>query len=129
MVATAYLAGTAHVLSGAHKPPSHVALYCAWATLQEFLLQSFIFVRLEAALRSGTKAVVLTAVLFALAHIPNPILLPATLLSGLVLTELFRRYRNIYALGVAHAIFGLAVAVSLPEALTHNMRVGLAYWN
>jgi hypothetical protein len=128
LVAAAWLAGTAHVLSGVHQPPSHAALYAVWSLLQQFLLQSFIFVRLESVLRSGRRAVLWSAVLFSVAHIPNPVLVPATLLFGLVTTELFRRYRNLYPLGFAHAVFGLALAISLPYAITHNMRVGIAYW-
>jgi hypothetical protein len=46
---------------------------------------------------------------------------------GLIFAELFRRYRNIYWLGLAHALLGIAVAVSVPDALHHQMRVGVAY--
>ena len=39
----------------------------------------------------------------------------------------FLRYRNLYALGLAHGILGLCVAITVPDALHHHMRVGLGY--
>jgi len=40
---------------------------------------------------------------------------------------LFRRYRNLYALGLAQGLLGLCFAVCVPDALNHHMRVGLGY--
>ncbi len=128
MIFVAAVAGTLHLLIGTHAPPSHIALYFAWAMLQEFLLQSFIFVRMEAVCRSGHNAAVASAVLFALAHLPNPILVPATMVLGLVLIHFFRRYRSLYAPGIVHGIFGLVLSICLPYGVTHNMRVGIAFW-
>ena len=67
------------------------------------------------------------ALLFSAAHIPNPWLVPATLLGGLVFCELFRRYRNLYPLGAAHALLGLAIAEALSVVLLRHMRVGIGY--
>ncbi len=124
---TAWLQGTLHPLAGAHKSLWHAWLYAVWALVQEFILQSFLYVRLEAVLSKGW-ALPATALLFAVAHIPNPILIPASLVLALILTSLFARYRNVYTLAAAHAILGLALSVTLPQALLHNMRVGAAYW-
>jgi hypothetical protein len=66
--------------------------------------------------------------LFALAHVPNPVLTPITLVWGIAACFLFLRYRNIYALGIAHGILGLCVAVIVPEPLQHHMRVGIGYY-
>jgi hypothetical protein len=41
---------------------------------------------------------------------------------------LFLRYRNIYALGIAHGILGLCVAVIVPDSIQHHMRVGIGYY-
>jgi membrane protease YdiL (CAAX protease family) len=128
LVLAASLAGTLHILTGAHTPPWHAALYAIWALVQEFLVQSYIYVRLNDALRNGTNAVILTALLFSLAHLPNPVLTGTTFFLGLGLIFLFRRYRNIYPLALAHAMLGLAVAVSFSNSMTHNMKVGAAYW-
>jgi Type II CAAX prenyl endopeptidase Rce1-like len=106
---------------------SGILLYVIWALIQQFLLQSFMFLRLEQLLRGGRRAVIAAALLFASAHIPNPVLVPVTLVGGLILSELFRRYRTIYLLAVAQALVALALAISVPEALLHDMRVGIGY--
>lgn len=128
MVLGSGAAGLLHILYGARTPIWHAILYAVWALVQQFLTQSFIFVRLEDVTGSPRRAVLTTAAIFCLAHLPNPVLMPATFLMGLASSELFRRYRNIYPLAIAHAVLGLALAVSLPEAVTRHMRVGMAYW-
>jgi hypothetical protein len=65
---------------------------------------------------------------FALAHLPNPVLVPMTALWGFAACLIFLKYRNLWPLGMAHAIFGVCAAVSLPATLTHTMRVGSGYW-
>ncbi len=76
----------------------------------------------------GRNAAVLAAAgLFALAHLPNPILTPATLIWGVAAGSLFLRYRNLYTLALAHAIFGICIATTIPGPVTHHMKVGLGY--
>ncbi len=100
--------------------------YAIWSLQQEFILQSFFFVRLESAL-GGRRAAVCAALLFSIAHVPNPVLTVLSFIGGLIFCELFRRYRNLFPLGVVHAVLGLAIAASLPDSLLHHMRVGLGY--
>ncbi len=116
------------------RPPAGVLVACVnvvlslvWAFAQQFLAQSFFFLHFEYLLRSGRRAVVATALLFSSAHIPNPVLVPVTLVGGLILSELFRRNRTLYALAVAHAVVALCLAISVPEAILHDMRVGIGY--
>ncbi|MGH8318880.1 MAG: CPBP family glutamic-type intramembrane protease [Steroidobacteraceae bacterium] len=105
----------------------NVLLYLVWALVQQFLLQSFFFLRLEQLLRGGRWAVISTALLFSSAHIPNPVLVPVTLAGGLILCELFRRHRTIYLLAVAQVLVALALAISIPQSVLHDMRVGIGY--
>ena len=100
--------------------------YAIWALLQQFILQSFIYVRLESVVGSG-RAVLLSALLFASAHVPSPLLTALSFLGALFFCEMFRRYRNIFPLGLIHAGLGLTIAASLPNSLLHHMRVGLGY--
>lgn len=100
--------------------------YVLWALLQEFLLQSFFFTRCEE-LFGSSRGVWVAGTLFAFAHLPNPILTSCTLFSGLMFCALFRRYRNIYSLGVVHAMLGLALSSTVPESLLQHMRVGIGY--
>jgi hypothetical protein len=100
--------------------------YAIWAVIQQFILQSFFYVRLEGLLGSR-RALPVAAALFAAAHLPSPVLTGATFLGGLFFCEMFRRYRNIYPLGVVHALWGLTVARSFSDAILHHMQVGIGY--
>lgn len=101
-------------------------LYAVWALEQQFILQGIFFVRLEALL-GARSAIATTAFLFALAHLPNPVLTPLAFCGALVFCEIFRRWRNLYPLGVIHAALGLTIATSLPDRWLHHMRVGIGY--
>ena len=124
----AWAAGTLHPLFGAVAQARHSTGYAIWAVLQQFILQSYFFLRFEK-LVSTRSAVLLSAGLFCLAHIPNPVLLIVCLIAGCVACEIFRRNRNIYALGVAHAILGLTIAITVPDDIHRHMRVGIGYYN
>jgi membrane protease YdiL (CAAX protease family) len=100
--------------------------YGLWAVMQEFIFLSFFYTHLERVL-GPRPAVFWAAVLFAVVHIPNPILTILTFIGGMLFCELFRRYRNVYPLGFVHAALGLTVAATLPDSLLHHMRVGLGY--
>ena len=102
--------------------------YAVWAVMQQFLLQGYFLLRLLRILPSrATIAAIIAAAVFALAHLPNPILTPITLLWGLAACFLFLKFRNIWPLAVAHAIFGICVAITVPGPVVHNMRVGMGY--
>jgi len=101
--------------------------YLLWALLQQFLLQDFFLLRLLRLLPTKTAAVIVATVLFASAHIPNLLLVVATLLWGAAGCALFLRYRDLYSLGIAHGILGICLAITLPNAIQHQMRVGLGY--
>lgn len=104
-----------------------VLLYPIWALMQQFLVQSFFFLRLERMLRSSRRAVLVTALLFSSAHIPNPVLVPVTLIGGLLLSEHFCRYRTIYLLAVAQVLVALSLPISVPATEMRDMRVGIGY--
>jgi len=100
--------------------------YVIWAMIQEFILQSFFFIRFEE-LYGGPAAVWMASTLFAVAHLPSPILTTATLIGALFFCEMFRRYRSIYPIGVVHALLGLTIFLVTPDSLLHRMRVGIRY--
>jgi len=125
LLVTGWLAGWLH------SPISSVAVkhglgYVAWAFAQQYMAQSFYYVRFES-LVGSRRAMWIAAALFSVAHLPNPVLLPATFFAGLAFTYAFRRYRNLYPIAAAHAMLGLALSVALPMSWTHQMRVGLGY--
>ena len=117
-------AGTFHTL---YAPDlAHVGGYLLWTLYQQFLLQDFFLTRLSSVLSSNV-AISVAAVLFALAHLPNIPLVLATLVWGAVSCALFRRYRNLYVLGLAQGLLGLCFAVCIPDVWLHHMRVGLGF--
>ncbi len=100
--------------------------YVIWALQQQFILQSIFFLRLEAIMGSR-RAVVATAFLFGLAHLPNPVLTILSFFGGILFCGFFRHWRNLIPLGIVHAGLGLTVAASLPDRWLHHMRVGIGY--
>jgi len=106
---------------------SNIVPYLLWALFQQFLLQSFIFLRMEVAAGSSL-AVWISSAFFTFAHLPNLPLTFLTLFGALFFTDLFRRYRSIYPLGIAHFLMGISIAYSFPTSLMHHMRVGLSFW-
>ena len=101
--------------------------YALWAGVQQLLLQGFFLPRCIGVMKSQTEGAFLAAGLFALAHLPNPILTPVTLVWGVAACLLFLHYRNLFPLAMAHAIFGITIAITIPGPVDHNMRVGLGY--
>ncbi len=139
-VAVAALLGAAAAILAAHQLHTlHLPLggpmafiqnywaYALWACVQQLLLQGFFLPRCLWIARGQVSAALLAGILFSLAHLPNPILTPITLVWGFAACLLFLRYRNLYPLAMAHAIFGIAIAITIPGTVDHNMRVGLGY--
>ena len=127
MLAVASAAGTLHGLFGARAPLRHASGYLVWAVIQQIIQQTFFLPRFERLTNHGLLATFIAAALFAVAHIPNPVLVPVTFVGGWILSELYRRYRTVLALGIAHGTIGIAIACSFPDHLQHHMRVGLSY--
>jgi len=132
MLATPALAIAAkmHTLQQPYGPMANAeafAGYAVWALAQQWLLQGYFLPRLAQVMPREGWAAAIVAGLFAVAHLPNVILTVMALFWGLTATFLFLRFRSIVTLGFAHAILGIAVAISIPGPVLHNMRVGLAY--
>lgn len=127
VMALAAAVGTLHGLFGTRAPLRHASSYLLWAIIQQTIQQTFFLPRFEQVTQRGLMASFLTALLFGVAHLPNPVLTPVTFVGGWVLSELFRRYRSVLPLGIAHGVVGMAIAVSVPDHIQHHMRVGVSY--
>jgi hypothetical protein len=124
------LAARLHTLHMPDTPVSffrHYGLYVVWAAIQQIILQWFFLTRSLRLLPNATAAAALAAGLFAIAHLPNPILTVVTLIFGLASCLLFIRYRNLVPLAIAHAILGISIGITVPGPIDHNMRVGISY--
>lgn len=118
---------TLHELYGSAPAGRHIWGYVIWSFMQQFILQTYFLSRMLRLLPRPTVAVLVTAAMFSLAHLPNPLLTVATFLWGAAACLLFIRYRNFYSLGAVHAVLGLCIAFTVPNAIHHHMRVGLGY--
>ena len=138
IVAVAFFTAAAAMLIAAHMHTLHVPTrpvdfvdrfsgYILFAFVQQWLLQAYFLPRFLPITPTPITAAFAAAVLFSLAHLPNPILTLATAVWGTVACQLFLRYRNLFSLGIAHAILGIMLAICIPGPVTRNMRVGLGY--
>ena len=103
--------------------------YGAWCSFQQYIAQGYFHNRLLAVFHNPHLSSMLVALLFAAAHLPNPILTPVTALAVFIFSEVFARHRNIWPLALAQTVGGFLVAALSPPALIHNMRVGPGYFD
>lgn len=102
--------------------------YGIWCAFQQYLAQSYFNNRMMLVIRNRHVSSALVGIMFSATHIPNPILMVATLVAGFIFAEVFARYRNIWPLALAQAVGGLLLAAVSPAALIHHMRVGPGYF-
>jgi len=101
--------------------------YGIWCAFQQYLAQSYFHNRLMEVVHNRHLSSLLVGIIFGSAHIPNPILMVATTVAGVVFAEIFARHRNIWPIALAQAVGGLLIAAVSPASLIHNMRVGPGY--
>jgi len=104
---------------------------------QQYLLQGVIHRRLgEATLAirqrfstlQSTLPVLLTATCFAVVHLPNITLSILTFIGGLILSLVYQRAPNIYAIGLSHGFMSLIVIKALPPWILHSLSVGYKHF-
>jgi membrane protease YdiL (CAAX protease family) len=100
-----------------------LAAYLPWGLAQQYALNGYFLNRFDAAL-SRRGASFLAALLFCAAHAPNPFLMVITLPLGWCATQLYRHTRNLYLLGIVHALVGLLLFLLGPDSISHHLRVG-----
>ena len=89
-----------------------LALYPNWGTAQQFALQNLIARNLTGMLSNPLAIAATASVLFGLSHYPRVDLMILTLIGGMFFTLIYRRYPNLWAVGIAHGVLG-ALAVYL----------------
>lgn len=99
-----------------------------WGLLQQYVLQAFINRRAQIVFGRGAKSIVLVAAVFALLHLPNPWLMGATFLGGLIWASVYQRAPNLYALALSHAFMTWALVSTLPADALRSLRVGYKFF-
>ena len=106
--------------------------YVLWGAVQQFLLNGYFTNRIGGLMKGFIRPAMVSGLLFAIVHLPNPVLMIGTFIWGTASAYFFLRYsRNIYLLGFAHSILGTLTKyfIALP-LITHGaMRVGPGFWN
>jgi chromate transport protein ChrA len=95
--------------------------YCAWGLVQQYLLNGYFVNRFA---EGTSRAPLLAAACFCLAHLPNWFLMAITLAGGYIAARVYRAWRNLFLLGLAHAILGFTIYLVVPDHITRHLYVG-----
>jgi len=99
-----------------------------WALFQQYALNGFINRRAQLALGKGLKSIALVAVVFALLHLPNPLLAMVTFIGGLIWAAVYQRQPNLFALALSHTVVSITLALTISPNLLNSLRVGFKYF-
>jgi hypothetical protein len=106
----------------------HGLIYFAWSAAQQVVYQSMTFTPLRRGLKNAGLAAGLAGAAFALAHAPNPILVPATFLWGVAASLLFERCRSVWGLALLQMMLSSMLFWVTPVELHRNFTLGPYYY-
>lgn len=98
-----------------------------WGLVQQYALQGFINRRAQIVWGPGFVSIFIVAFLFGAFHLPNPALMAATFVGGLVWGTVYQRAPNLLALAISHGLMTWILISTFPSNLLHGLRVGYKF--
>jgi hypothetical protein len=122
LVVVLFLGGVAGVLT--LKPHFLLALlsYPIWALLQDAIV--FVYVLPRARIVFGKYGFLYVAILFAVTHLPSPVLTIASLILIVALNHYWKKFHSLFAIAIAHGLIGAVCN----KTLLVSMRIGAAWF-
>ena len=109
-------------------PLGHAFAYFGWAWVQQWLMLIVIMRRFEQALYRPGWAVIATAIVFALLHTPNGMLMQLCFVGELWWAWCFLRSRSVLPIALAHAACALLVESGLVGGLVRSLEVSARFF-
>jgi len=107
---------------------AQLALGFAWGLVQQYVLQSFVNRRAQMIWNPGALSVLVTGLIFAGLHFPNPWLMVVTFIGGLIWATVYQRAPNLFALAVSHSVMTWFLVSTLPVSVLNHLRIGFKYF-
>ncbi len=131
LIATIGLYANPHVFFTPHLAKRFsisIGCYLGNALWQQLLVLGYFLPQLEKGFERRWIAFIALGCMFALVHMPNPVLVPITLIGGILCAYFYRTTRNIYLIIIAHSILAVGIMYLFPAAWHHHLRIGPGYF-
>ena len=115
------------------EPHQHFGLllalkYLAFAGFQQWLLQTLVWANLRRAALARWMAVLLSALLFALLHTPNFMLMLLCFTGALFWCGHYAKHRRLLPLILSHAFLGFLCVSIVPSSVLRSADIGVVYF-
>lgn len=107
---------------------AQLALGFGWGLVQQYVLQAFFNRRAQIVWGQGPISILITALIFAALHFPNPWLMLVTFVGGLLWALIYQRAPNLLALAISHSVMTWVLVSTLPASALYHLRIGFKYF-